>query len=374
MGFTVGLPNKLLLLKSVPNSQRRLLHEGPFITTSTFVNYRKCPFTSKTRTILTQSILVMIISLSLLSINNLVDADVIILSQDGEQKDQFDDKELPFGSPPLDGIVGRIALADPPNACDVIRNKAPNDTENWFLLATAHPCLPDKQSLNAAEAGYKAIIIYNPDKSKKSSYQGIGKKIVYDLDIISIAMNAQDGEFIKQNYLNDKGFVAVIFPNYPFPLNTYLLPFAVVIIICLFLMVSFLIFQIIKCVRDRRRIQRHRLTNKQLKQLLTTIYTKGSHYDTCAICLEEYVDGQKLRVLPCAHGYHLRCIDPWLTKSRRICPVCKGKVRVAGMSDISDTESESDQSRQVNHNHANESTPLLRGQRPLRSQDLDIVI
>ncbi|KAJ0683609.1 putative transcription factor C2H2 family [Helianthus annuus] len=43
----------------------------------------------------------------------------------------------------------------------------------------------------------------------------------------------------------------------------------------------------------------------------------------CAICLEEYADGDEIRVLPqCGHGYHIECIDKWLG-SHSSCPSCR---------------------------------------------------
>jgi len=45
---------------------------------------------------------------------------------------------------------------------------------------------------------------------------------------------------------------------------------------------------------------------------------------TCSICIDEFVPGELLRVLPrCNHAFHTECILPWLTERQGCCPMCK---------------------------------------------------
>ena len=61
-----------------------------------------------------------------------------------------------------------------------------------------------------------------------------------------------------------------------------------------------------------------------LRSLPVKVYGCGEVIDdVCAICLGEFVDGEKVRVLPrCAHGFHVRCVDAWLV-SHGSCPTCR---------------------------------------------------
>lgn len=51
----------------------------------------------------------------------------------------------------------------------------------------------------------------------------------------------------------------------------------------------------------------------------TTTMSKMEN-STCAICVDDFVKNQLVRVLPCGHLFHQGCVDEWLVKRSRTCP------------------------------------------------------
>ena len=43
---------------------------------------------------------------------------------------------------------------------------------------------------------------------------------------------------------------------------------------------------------------------------------------SCPICLGDFVNGDTVRVLPCKHLYHQKCVDQWLMVNAS-CPSCR---------------------------------------------------
>lgn len=68
------------------------------------------------------------------------------------------------------------------------------------------------------------------------------------------------------------------------------------------------------------------LTKEQIDNLSTRTYgqasLEGEIGRACSVCINEYIQGNKLRRLPCSHEFHIHCIDRWLSENNT-CPICR---------------------------------------------------
>lgn len=98
----------------------------------------------------------------------------------------------------------------------------------------------------------------------------------------------------------------------------------------------------------------------EIKALPTTVYHTRSPLEgmDCPICLAEFAEGEKVRVLPeCCHSFHVDCIDTWVV-SNPSCPSCRHSLLdVVGKksSGVAHLAAEATQSARMHGNGSNEN-------------------
>ncbi|XP_067911293.1 E3 ubiquitin-protein ligase znrf3 isoform X1 [Heterodontus francisci] len=125
-------------------------------------------------------------------------------------------------------------------------------------------------------------------------------------------------------------------PTEYFDMGIFLAFFVVVSLVCLVLLIK------IKLKQRRSQSSMNRMAIQALEKMETRKFKSKSKVlregscgasDTlsssstsdCAICLERYVDGEELRVIPCTHRFHKKCVDPWLLQ-HHTCPHCRHNI------------------------------------------------
>uniref|UniRef100_A0A674AYF5 RING-type E3 ubiquitin transferase n=1 Tax=Salmo trutta TaxID=8032 RepID=A0A674AYF5_SALTR len=257
----------------------------------------------------------------------------------------FEDLPAFFGSSlPKEGLMGVLVESRPLNGCTPIEPPPPRPTSSepnttttkYIVLIRRYDCNFDIKVLHAQQAGFSAAIVHNMYSETLLNMNYSNETIADEIEIPSVFTSYYASQILRTFIIPEQGFWCGL---------------------CLF----------IPCLY-RKRMRKYRLTKEQLKRIPIHKFTKGDEYDVCAICLDEYEEGDKLRVLPCSHAYHSKCVDPWLTGTKKTCPVCKQRVTRPN-PEYSESESEDDGAPRADEEGAEgeadtERTPLLRPSNP----------
>ncbi|XP_076895368.1 receptor homology region, transmembrane domain- and RING domain-containing protein 2-like [Bidens hawaiensis] len=246
----------------------------------------------------------------------------------------FQDIEANF-SPPVKGSgeSGTLFLAEPLDACGPLTNTSIEESVNQpFVLIIRGVCSFEEKIRRAQSAGFKAAIIYNYDDTDLVAMAGVSTGIKIHAVFIKRSAGLKLSKYVGipamelwiiPSYVNSAwSIMAISFIS--------LLAMSAVLATCFFVRRH-------RIRRGRPQASRvrefHGMSSRLVKAMPSLIFTAVLEDNctsaTCAICLEDYSVGDKLRILPCRHKFHSICVDAWLTSWRTFCPVCKRDARTA---------------------------------------------
>lgn len=242
-----------------------------------------------------------------------------VLSTYTDENAEYNDKSI---NVPQEPIVAQLVYAAPQNACSAVESR---NGSHLFAFIEEYTRCTIAAEVNLYTAGYLMMIATTQYRVGLEDATELPKALVSEdfglwLKRMAIANFSPNASSVYLSVSED-GFklyerLFIIFGS----------------ILLAAVVVAVLIFCCSICCRLVAGKWRTRgLSQWRVRQLPKRRYKHdGETCETCSICLEDFKEGEPVRVLPCEHVFHPKCVDEWLQKWNRTCPLCKSSIRRRG--------------------------------------------
>ncbi|KAK6288195.1 hypothetical protein POUND7_014374 [Theobroma cacao] len=223
------------------------------------------------------------------------------------------------------GVCGALEVADPLDACTPLRNEFSSNRTDPVKLALIirGDCSFEEKIRNAQRGGFSAAIVYDDRNGGNLIYMMMNPK---GIEVQAVFVSKSAGEFLKDHAKGEMGECCIYAQQNGRAWTVFAICFLSLVVIAVFLVIAFIAPRSLSNWRGRNSV---RSVDTKMVEALPRVTFSSARLsqcctgETCAICLEDYEDGEILKVLPCQHDFHSSCVESWLTKWGTFCPVCK---------------------------------------------------
>ncbi|KAJ6736857.1 RING FINGER AND PROTEASE ASSOCIATED DOMAIN-CONTAINING [Salix viminalis] len=221
-------------------------------------------------------------------------------------------------------VCGSLHLASPLDACSPLRNRFEFNESGRFALIVRGECAFEDKIKNAQSAGFRAAIVFDDKDNRNLIYMMVNPE---GIKVHAVFVSRYAGEILKERARGKEGECCLYSSRTDAAWTVLAISLISVVVILGLLIIVFVTPR--HWLHWQRTNNRCKSVDSKMVEALPcfTFWNASSSQchvgETCAICLEDYKDGEVLKVLPCHHEFHSTCVDSWLTKWGTFCPVCK---------------------------------------------------
>jgi len=254
--------------------------------------------------------------------NFAVDATIVVVATNVTYQDRIAAFGPRLTDEGLFGYIVSVEMIEDDNQKGCSKLKREVSTKNWIALVERGQCTFIEKVRNMQASGAIAVVVGDNEKNGLITMYATGDTSDVKIPSVFIAQTEYRAlKSIVEKQVKEVKVQLVKDNLLQWPLLD------VIIVVILSPTVMMIFIYVLWRIRQRQRRKQDIAPQQVVGSLATKIFFESKRQENepqeCAICLEDYVDEDELRILPCKHEFHIICIDSWLTTRKKFCPICK---------------------------------------------------
>jgi len=231
-----------------------------------------------------------------------------------------------------------LIVIDPELGCNLIDNGP--DLEGAIVLVKRGECSFFEKALNVATHGGVGLVVGNNGGNTDllEMHKSKGESRDVDIPCVFISENDYDDVFEELSQVPEGSVVSTISKSGEAPFDGFWSTTSLTRIVTYMLIICPSLWAALSAVQFFLRfIARQRQVRRQARVIPEVVFSSAllgekqpdcRHLTnvSCPICLENFHEKTRIKLLPCDHGFHQECIEPWIAANNDSCPICRQTV------------------------------------------------
>jgi len=224
-----------------------------------------------------------------------------------------------------------LIAVEPEDGCSGIENGA--DLEGKIVIVKRGHCSFFTKAWNVEFYNGKGLVVGNNHGDQLiHMHKPIGTRD--DVNIPCVFVSESNYELAIRALSRANSVTATISSREEYS-NGYLWPPKGLTTIIIYMLLTMpLGWAVLMLLRACSRISKRRTVKRQVRVIPEVIFSSGKleakrirlTNDGCPICLADFKEKTRIKLLPCNHGFHPECIEPWIRQHNDSCPMCRETV------------------------------------------------